>query len=71
MTNYPWVEKTLQEMQRAYSTHGVVALPAGHPLAIGDVVVVRTVRDLVAVDFRTGKRLWEFHSSANLQFDQL
>jgi len=30
-----------------------------HPLAVGDVLLMRTVRNLLAVDFVTGKRLWE------------
>jgi outer membrane protein assembly factor BamB len=43
------------EMEQA----GETALPALHPLAVGNVVLMRTVDKLLAVDFRTGKRIWE------------
>ena len=33
--------------------------PAFHPLAVGNVLLMRTLRNLIAVDFATGKRLWE------------
>ncbi len=33
-------------------------LPAGVPLAVGDYIIVRSAHGLVAIDFRTGKRIW-------------
>ena len=33
--------------------------PALHPLAVGDVVLMRTTTNLLAIDFQTGKRLWQ------------
>ncbi|MEA1950389.1 MAG: PQQ-binding-like beta-propeller repeat protein, partial [Planctomycetota bacterium] len=33
-------------------------ITAGRPLAVGDVVLMRTVSTLLAVDFQTGKSLW-------------
>ena len=38
---------------------GGAAIPTLHPLAVGDVLLMRTLRKLLAVDFATGKRLWE------------
>ena len=34
-------------------------LPGLHPLAVGDSVLMRTSQTLWAIDFNTGKRLWE------------
>ena len=34
-------------------------LPGLHPLAVGDSVLMRTSETLSAIDFNTGKRLWE------------
>ncbi|MBW3600785.1 MAG: PQQ-like beta-propeller repeat protein, partial [Planctomycetes bacterium] len=38
----------------------VPALPAAQPLAIQDIVVMRTPEHVVGVDFRQGKRVWLF-----------
>ncbi|MEM6330052.1 MAG: PQQ-binding-like beta-propeller repeat protein, partial [Planctomycetota bacterium] len=35
------------------------ATPVGQPVAVGDTVLVRTSQNLVAIDFNTGRRLWE------------
>ena len=35
------------------------AIPRLHPLAVGDVLLMRTAQNLLAVDFATGKRLWD------------
>ena len=40
--------------------------PAARPVAVGDVVVMRTPRNLVAVDWRTGKRIWETRDDEEL-----
>ena len=34
-------------------------LPGLHPLVVDDVVLLRTYKNLLAVDFTSGKRLWE------------
>ena len=36
------------------------ALPALHPLALQDVVLMRTPERLLAIDFNSGKRVWEY-----------
>lgn len=41
-----------------------LALPSLMPLAVDDIVVMRTPQRLVAVDFETGKRLWEVDQPA-------
>ena len=35
------------------------AIPTLHALPVGNVLLLRTLQDLLAVDFRSGKKLWE------------
>ena len=58
-TDDPAVEDILEQLRRVYAEQGTPTLPGLHPLAVDDVVLMRTSRNLVAVDFLTGKRLWE------------
>lgn len=55
----PHVEKMLDQLQSAYRDRQIVAIPSLSPLVVNDVVLMRTTVNLLAVDFRTGKRLWE------------
>ena len=56
----PYLEGALEQYQRLLKEHeGGAAIPTLHPLAVGDVLLMRTLRKLLAVDFATGKRLWE------------
>lgn len=59
LSDDPTVEDYLQQRAHRYRDQGVSAAPALHPLAVGDTVLMRTVRNLLAIDFATGKRLWE------------
>ena len=58
-TDDPLMEARLQRDREIYLDRGIPVLPGCHPLAVGDVVLMRTFRTLLAVDFVTGKRLWE------------
>jgi outer membrane protein assembly factor BamB len=58
-TEHPHVEELVTQISRSYRQRDEWALPALHPLVVGDTVLLRTVRNLVAVDFVTGKLLWE------------
>ncbi len=49
----------LRQLRQMYEDQGISTLPGLHPLVVDDVVLMRTSRDLLAVDFVTGKRLWE------------
>jgi len=55
----PLEEKHLRRLQRSSLERGVATLPGLHPLVVDDVVLMRTMRNLLAVDSVTGKRLWE------------
>ncbi len=35
-------------------------LPAMHPLVVNDTVLMRTIEGLVAVDAKTGRRIWPY-----------
>lgn len=68
-TDVPWLEAKLRQDHQAYQERGIPVLPRLHPLAVGDVVLMRTLRNLLAVDFVTGRRLWEV--PVDDPFDQL
>lgn len=57
--DHPLVEQVIQRIKQDHEDQGMPCLPGFHPLAAGDVVMMRTVRNLLALDFRTGKRIWE------------
>lgn len=65
----PAVERAVEQMHRTYDDEGLTTLPGLHPLAVGDTILMRTARNLMAIDFRTGKRLWEV--PADNPFEQL
>jgi len=67
MMNFRWLvpttidredEKTVERITRRYRDEGRAAMPALQPLAVGDVVVMRTPGKLLGVDFSSGKRIW-------------
>ena len=57
--DHPVVEQMIDVRRRSAREYGRLVLPAMHPLVVDDVVLMRTIRTLLAVDFHTGKRLWE------------
>src|SRR5262249_10123730 len=57
------VEKFIGKVRRDLTNQEIVALPSLHPLAVGDVVVMRTAFALQAVDFQNGKLVWKYPSS--------
>lgn len=54
------VEKFVSKSRNDYISQEIVAIPAMHPLAVGDVVVMRTAFALQAVDFNNGKLIWKY-----------
>jgi len=68
---HPAVEKLVDQMRHAYLARNMVSIPGLYPLAVGDLVLMRTVRRLVAVDFRTGKRVWDVGPEADDPLDRL
>lgn len=58
-TENPQEEKELARTRKEGSEYGEAAIPAFHPLAVGNVVLMRTLESLLAVDVTTGKLQWE------------
>lgn len=58
---HPYVQHLLEQIEQLHQQRerGYDALPCLNPLVVNDVVLMRTVRNLLAVDFTTGKRIWE------------
>ncbi len=59
-TTDPGDEKLVAELQKNFQSAGLPAIPSVSPLAVDDVVLMRTPERLLAVDFHTGKRVWEY-----------
>lgn len=59
VVNDPRFEKFLSERRALAEQQGVVAIPAARPIATGNVVLMRTPQNIVALDWHTGKRIWE------------
>lgn len=60
--NDPSVEKLLKEHLQDLILSGASTVPAIHPIAVGDSVIMRTHDQMIGVDFRTGRRVWSFPS---------
>ncbi|MCE9604177.1 MAG: PQQ-like beta-propeller repeat protein [Planctomycetia bacterium] len=56
--NHPDIEKLIESLRKSHNERDLALLPATHPLAVDDVVLMRSLTGLTAVDFRTGKRIW-------------
>ena len=50
----------IRQGSKQYQEQGVPVIPTLNPLAVDDVIVMRSPRRLIGVDFETGKRIWEF-----------
>lgn len=59
VVNDPRFETFLTSRRQQAEEQGIVAISAARPIAAGNVVVMRTPQNVVAVDFQTGKRIWE------------
>jgi outer membrane protein assembly factor BamB len=70
-TNQPVMERALRGIRERFVEQGLARLPAMQPLAVGNLVLMRTANELFAVDFATGKRMWPVHSGDNATLEQL
>ncbi|HTQ39949.1 MAG TPA: PQQ-binding-like beta-propeller repeat protein, partial [Pirellulales bacterium] len=70
-TNHPTLEKSLAGIRQQYVDQGVAAIPSMQPLAVGNLVLMRTARDMLAVDFDSGKRLWPIRSGSDTSLEQM
>ena len=51
-------DERMRQLRQIYQEQGSVILSGLHPLVVDDVVLMRDVRTLWAIDFETGKRRW-------------
>lgn len=58
--NEPRYEEVATELFRTRRARSHGLIPALQPIAVGNTIVVRSVDQMVGIDFRTGKRVWEF-----------
>ncbi len=54
------IEDFVSRLRHEYWSQDIAALPSMHPLAVSDVVLMRTAFALQAVDFETGKLVWRY-----------
>jgi outer membrane protein assembly factor BamB len=69
VVNEPSIESYVSSRSDVNIQRGVVAVPAARPIAVGDLVIMRTPENVVAVDWQTGKRIWESRDEEELQSD--
>lgn len=55
----PQLDQSIDQLRQAYVDQGQTILPGGQPLAVKDLVITRSLAGLLAVDFRTGRRVWK------------
>ncbi len=53
-------EQRIREILSSSREQSNPELPSLHPLIVNDIVLTRTPERLIAVNFKTGKRVWEF-----------
>ncbi len=63
------LEKELELERQQYADTGTVAVPAMQPLALGDVILMRTPGRIAAVNFESGKLQWQVETSADTSLD--
>jgi hypothetical protein len=55
----PQTQLSLEHSSRAYREGRGTHVPLLHPLAVGDLILMRTTRGVAAFDLATGDRLWQ------------
>lgn len=71
VANHPRLESYLENRQRSLTRAGLPLIPVGSPLAVGDVVVYKTPRTVVAVNWQSGMRVWETRAHSDPDLDRL
>lgn len=65
------LDRLVDQRRQALVDQGEVVLPCSSPLAVNDQVILRTALGLLAIDARTGKRIWFTEDSkVQEQFDK-
>lgn len=70
VVNDPRLESLLSDHSSRITDQDIVAVPAARPVAVGDVVLMRTPSNVVALDWQTGKRIWETRDDLDEEQEQ-
>ncbi len=60
LINEPATAKIVENLSKEFTDKGLATMPAIHPLAVGNQVILRTPEKIFGIDFRTGKRQWVY-----------
>jgi outer membrane protein assembly factor BamB len=71
LSPYPKLEELFEEYQANLVQSNRSTSVASAPLAVGDYIIVRSPHGLLAVDFRTGKRIWRSEQQRDHELEQL
>jgi outer membrane protein assembly factor BamB len=71
VVNEPSIEAYLTSRSNDYLQRGAVRIPGARPIAVGDVVVMRTPENVVAIDWQSGKRVWETRDEQELETEDV
>jgi outer membrane protein assembly factor BamB len=58
--NNPDDEELIEQLYMSYREDGSAPIPSIVPLVVNDTVLLKSTEHLLAVDFETGKRIWEY-----------
>jgi outer membrane protein assembly factor BamB len=71
LLSHPQFETVHDELWSTLQQRDLPLPSAGTPLAIGDTIISTTAHNVVAVDFKTGKRIWQTQPQRVTEFEQL
>jgi outer membrane protein assembly factor BamB len=71
LLSHPQYEAIFDEFWNSFVQRSQPLPAAGVPLAIGDTIIATTAQNVIAVDFRTGKRIWQTQPQRISEFEQL
>ena len=71
LLNRPQFEEAYEDLVDSNEQLQKPLAPAGSPLAIGNTIVASSAHNVVAFDFRTGKRIWQTQPQRVAEFEQL
>jgi hypothetical protein len=71
VVNEPAIESYLTGRSNDFIQRGVVRIPGARPIAVGDIVIMRTPENVVALDWQTGKRIWETRDEQELDTEDM
>lgn len=71
VVNEPTIEAFLSNRAADFVQRNIVKIPAARPIAVGNMVIMRTAENVVAVDWQTGKRMWETRDEQELDTEEI